>query len=320
LTATACAALAFVTVGAGAVGAKLYGGVQLWLSGNKAAVVVHSFSMIDSPSAAEVRAVTANATFPAIYPVGLPAGTHLIRISFTPADRPNAIFVEYRNPRARFNAGFALFDSTAINAGEVSMPVADARHRFGEVYQWRTGSETVVIPKDALSASYAGSIEAAMNASSTAESLSANTAILWSIRRLGGSFDLADVAERLAPATRGVLVDRGNLRLVPGLARAGKPLLGSRVLSLTNIPEANGGPDYAHATYTSTKDIAVPSDGVRAIASVMRAAGESGRRSDCCEILYTPPSEGAYAIWTIPMSGKPVRRYVVSARSFTVEP
>lgn len=136
---------------------------------------------------------------------------------------------------------------------------------------------------------------------------------------MGGGFELADVAERYAPGGAGVLVDRGTLRTIAGLSSANRPLLRTSAITLSNIPYVQGKPDIGNATQRQTRIVAIAPAGVRAVAAVMRAAGESGRWSDCCEILYTPPTDGAYSLWTIPMtSSQPIRRYRVDAPTYAV--
>jgi hypothetical protein len=196
------------------------------------------------------------------------------------------------------------------------LPGGSAHPRYSEAYQWRTGGETVVIPQRDLSAAYARTIETAMRTTSPGASLVANEALLWKIRVLGGRYELADVAGRLAP--EGVLIDRGNLRLIQGLAREHKPMVGSRVLYISDIPYVNARPDYNHAVFHWSRDVAIPADGVRAIAAMMAVAGLRGRWSDCCEVFYTPPVDGTYAVWTISISGAPVKKYLVDAQTLRV--
>jgi hypothetical protein len=58
---------------------------------------------------------------------------------------------------------------------------------------------------------------------------------------------------------------------------------------------------------------------VRAIAAVMVTAGESGRWTDCCEVLYTAPRGGSYTMWTLPMApSAPVKKYLVDAKTYRV--
>jgi hypothetical protein len=162
-------------------------------------------------------------------------------------------------------------------------------------------------------------IEMAMRSTSPAESLSANVAMLWKIRWLGGTFELTDVADRLAGDRAGVLIDRGNLRLISELARTHRPLLAPKITYLTNIPYVGGLPQYNRATIRWGRDVTIPAGGVRAVATVMAAAGESGRWTDCCEILYTAPQNGTYTLWTLPMKkSQPIKKYEVDAKTYRV--
>src|SRR6185312_17003002 len=155
-------------------------------------------------------------------------------------------------------------------------------------------------------------IEAAMQSTSPAAALSANEAMLWKIRLLSGVWEFGDVADRLAADRSGVLIGRGDLRLIPGLARRNQPLRAARATYLTNIPYSKGLPEYNRASMRWEKDVAVDAGGVRAVAAVMSAAGESGRWTDCCEILYTAPENGTYTLWTLPMKkSQPITKYEV---------
>lgn len=315
----ACGALAVGLLG-GAVAAKVYGGVEFWLSGGKAALVLHSFAMIGTPTAADLRRITADATFPVTFPVGMPAGTRLIRVAYAPIDRPNFIWVQYRNPRANFNMGFCLLDSSAVLGGQLPTLPGGAPAGAADAYQWPAGSETVVLFKDPTASRYASEMEAAMQRTSPAQSLAENEAILWTVRFLGGRFELPDIAQRYGPLSGGVLVSRVNLGMVPGLARAHAPMIAGHVLSFTNIPYIGRVPDYNHASIRWSREMAIPPGGVRAIAAMMPAAGLIGRWTKyCCEVLWAPASQGAYAIWTIPFSGSgPVNEYLIDAKTFAV--
>ncbi len=311
----ACGVLALGAVGAGTVGAKLYNGIQVWLAGNRGAMLVRSFSLVSSPSASDLRTIAAKATFPLVYPVGMPPGTHVIRVAYAPAENPTSVVLQYLNPHSGFHAGYALVDSTAVNATALP-PIGSQRPRYGKVRHWRIGGETVIAFAGAVAPGYARAIERAMQTTSAAKSVAENEAMVWNIRVLGGTYQLAGEADRLAQGRPGVLIDRGNLRLIPGLAHADRPLLATRTTSLTNIPSVKGVPQYQRAVTRVQRDRAVPADGVRAIAAVMTVAGESGRWTDCCEILYTAPKNGDYTVWTLPMSASAsVRKYTVDART-----
>jgi hypothetical protein len=307
-------------IGAGTVAPKLYDGIQFWMHGDRWAVIVNSMAIMSPPSATDLRTVTASATFPVVYPVGLPAGTHLIRAIYAPADHPTSITLQYLNPRSGLQSDFTLVDPRAVNA--TAFPAAgDRRPHFAELRQrqWRVGSETVIAFQGNARPSYAQAIERAMLAATPSESLSATENTLWRLRVLGGTYELANAADRIAPESGGVLIDRGNLRLIPKLARANRPLLAARTTYLTHIPYVNGQPQYNRASLSWEHTVAIPADGIRAVAAVMAAADESGRWTDCCEILYAPSQDGSYTLWTLPVSGSvPVKKYLVNAETYRV--
>jgi hypothetical protein len=316
-TIVVCGAMALAAIGAAATGSKLYGGIQFWLSGSQGAVTIHSMAVVSPPLGNDLRVIAAKATFPVVYPVGLPAGTRIIRIMYAPADRPTSITLQYLNPRSGFNVILTVVDSTIVNATSLPMPGGGQAPRFGTVAQWNVGDETVIAFSGNLAPSFVRTIKDAMRSTSPSASLSTNEAMLWRLRTVGAPYRLADIAEQLAP--NGSVVSRGELRLVPGLARARRPLLAANVMYMTNIPYANGIPQYNRASQRWDREVSVPADGVRAIAAVMAAAGESGRSTDCCEILYTPVSKGSYTLWTLPMSSSaPAKKYLVDAKTYQV--
>jgi hypothetical protein len=311
----ACAALAIGALGA-TVGldARIYEGIRVWLSGGKAAIEVRSLVLISNPTAPDLRRAVAHATFPVILPVGVPGGSRIIHMGFAPAVRPDAVFVQYRNPRVNFNVGFLLVDSTDVSAAQAFMPTGVAKPRFGDVYQWRVGSETVIVPQKAsISADDVRRVEAAMMKTTPSDSLAANEAMLYRITVLGGFYGVADIAERIAPSEGpSVLVDRGHLTLIPSLTEQNKPLLDTRTVHLSDIPTVNGRPDYSRATLYWPRIVAVPASGVRAIATVLRSTS-TGLRCQC-EILFHQPNPQRYWIWTIPTSaGAPMKKYFVEA-------
>jgi hypothetical protein len=94
----ACALAAITVLGSGTVlAAMMFGGVRIWLSGDKAAFAIHSFAMVQNPNADDLRRVTTDATFPVVLPVGIPKGMHMNSLFFSPVDHPSFIDVTYRN-------------------------------------------------------------------------------------------------------------------------------------------------------------------------------------------------------------------------------
>ncbi|MGZ3553407.1 MAG: hypothetical protein ACXVAL_15120 [Vulcanimicrobiaceae bacterium] len=303
---------------AAAFGPSIYDGVRLFLSGNKAAVVISSFAMVREPTASDLRNAIATATFPVVLPVGVPKGAHIVRMQFAPAERPNALFIEYRNDRAKFNVGFALFDSSAVNKGDALLPTGTARALFHEGYRWRVGSETVLVMKRAISSADAERIKAAMTATSPAASLAATEPMLSKATVLGIAPDLGQIAARYAPANgRTVVVGPQFVRSIPELAKHDRPMFDSHTVFLTNIPSVHGEPDYAKATLRWPHVIAISPAGVRAINAVLRS---TGARSNCgCDVLFNQPSEATYWVWEVQRAPSiALKKYAVDARTFAV--
>jgi hypothetical protein len=310
----ACVALA-VSALAATVGldGRIYEGIRIWLSGGKAAIEVRSLVFVSNPTSPDLRRAVAQATFPVILPVGVPGGSRIIRIGFAPADRPNSIYVQYRH--SRFNVGFLLVDSADVNAGQAFMPTGVARPQFGNVYQWRVGGETVIVPQKAsISADDIERVEAAMMKTTPSDSLAANEAMLYRIINLSGLSQIADVAQHVAPP-RGpsVLVGRALLASIASLAQRRKPLLDRRTVYLSNIPSVHGRPDFSKAALRWPNVAVISANGVRAIDAVLRST-PGGRCG--CEILFHQLSPQSYWIWTIPTAtGAPVKKYsTINAR------
>lgn len=312
----ACAALV-CAIGAGAgLGAKLYGGVNVWLFGDKAAIVVSSLVTTSSPTASQLREVIDRATFPVVLPAGLPPGAQAIRILYAPPDRPTSITIQYRSRRSSFTGGFTLMDSRAVNTDAALLPPGT---RVGSVYQWTVGKETVIVALGSMSAGEVDRARAAMLAASPRATLERTEAALPRIAVLGGFFEIADRADRLAPAQgESVLLDRSYVRWISTLAKTNAPIYDRRTIYLSNIPMVRGVPDYSKATVHWPKTVAVSPAGVKAIDAMLAASGTD--RNDCrCELLVNRPGAKTYRIWRIPIAAaEPVRKYAVDARTLAV--
>jgi hypothetical protein len=316
-TVVACGVVALAAIGATTVGTKLYDGIQFWISGDRGAAIVHSMAVMSPPLAGDLRAVAAKATFAVVYPVGLPAGTRITRVIYAPAGHPTSITLQYLNPRSGFRAGLTLVDSAVVNATSLPPSSGGRAPKLAAVDQWRIGGETVIGLMGKLAPPTVRTIQDAMRSTSAADSLIASEKMLWTLRSVGAPYQLAETAEQLAP--NGAVVGRGSLSIIPGLARKHQPLLGTRVMYLTNIPYAKGVPAYNAASMSWDHEVVVPADGVRAIAAVMAAIRESGNLKGCCELLYSPAANGSYAIWTLPMSpAAPVKKYLVDVKTYRV--
>jgi hypothetical protein len=300
------------------IAAKVASGVQVWLSGTKAAVAVESFTIASFPRPEDVRAALAHAAFPVRLPSDLPAGAHILRIMYAPADRPTFITLQYYGTSG-FDAGFSLVDTSTLGTGTPSVPGVAASPQFRPVGRWTIDGETVLLPP-ALDAHRTARIEAAMRAATPAQSLAANESLAWGITVLGGRIDVAVRAERLAgTGTHAVLLDRGHLRWIPELLAKGRPMVDGRVVELTHVPYRNGEPDYAHATLAFRRTVAVPIAGMRAIVAALRAAHTP--LSCTCEVLVEHPSASLYRVRTIPFAATAaVTTADVTVPGFAVRP
>ncbi|MEO6834680.1 MAG: hypothetical protein ABI231_02070 [Candidatus Tumulicola sp.] len=318
----ACAVAAIAVLGSGTVLAAMYGGVRIWLSGDKAAAVFRSFTTITNPTAEDLRRVTADATFPVVLPVGIPKGMHVSLLLVSPADHPNFILVQYRNSTGS-SWEFPIVDSSVVNDGAVPSFPNGEKPSFGLATLWNVGRETVILRGMWGRQS---EIKAAMLRSTPAESLAQTLPMLYRITILGGLDNIRDAADAIAPSEgRSVLVDRGNLGQVASLAREHKPLLAfSRTRTVDNLPIVSGKPDFAHQSSHSTKELTVSADGVRALAAVLasKACGSGGKMGSgfTCEILINERRGRAYWIWMLPLNtSTPPTKYIVDSATFRVE-
>ena len=317
----ACAAISVGAIGAGTgLGVKIYDGVHVWLSGGKAAMAVQTFVMVREPTAADVRKAIAHATFPVVFPVGMPVGSRVFGIEATPAGRPSAIIIAYRNTGGAEGATFVLLDPAVVDAQGAAARTAAAR--FGRVDDWRIGGEIVLVASHRLPPSDLERIKAAMLTSSPSVSLAATEAIAPKVVIVGGH-DRLDRAERLRPPNGStVLVDQGTVRSITLGGKSGQAILDRRVFRATKVPYANGEMDYRNVKGVPSKAIAVTANGVRAIAAVLRSTGAGRHGNDCgCEVLFSQPNGTTYWIWTMPASAAgPVKKYSVDARTLVVTP
>jgi hypothetical protein len=314
----ACAAISVGVVGAGTgIGAKIVDGLRVWVSGGQAAIKLDSIVVIRHPTSPELRDTIAHATFPVVFPVGIPADSRVFMLTATPADRPRAIIVSYQTHTGSDGPGFVLLDPAAVDASSGGVQAASAR--FQAVYHWRAGGEVVLAIKKRLVAAEVERIKAAMAQSSPRESLAVVETMLAKVAVLGGPNRL-ELAERYAPGTgRSVLLDELQVRSIARGGNRGTPILDRRVFRASHVPYAHGDIDYRKLGPSRSKSVAVPANGVRAIAAAVRSAGGAA----CgCEVLFNQPNAATYWVWTIPMSGAQagVKKYSVDARTLGVTP
>ncbi|HZO92542.1 MAG TPA: hypothetical protein VFB22_02145 [Candidatus Baltobacteraceae bacterium] len=288
--------------------------MRVWLSGGEAAVAVDSFTIASFPTASQLRATVARATFRVVLPTGLPSGARILRIAYAPSNRPTVMMVQYADEVSGLAAGFVLVATSTLGHGTPSIP--GAAPEWLPTRRWTVGDETVLAPP-AFAARGAARIEAAMHATTPAQSLAENDRRTWRLTVLGGRVDVASRAERLAANDHAVLLDRAHLRWIPDLLKQGRPMPDGRDVELTHIPSLHGEPDYAHATLKFTHTTALSLPGLKAVQAVMRA---SHTTSACrCEILVERPSGARYRVITIPFSPRrPVATSDVSVPSFVV--
>src|SRR5579863_1595101 len=234
--------LAAITVlGSGTVVAAMFGGVRIWLSGDKAAVAMNSFAYLQNPNAADLRRATSDATFPVVLPVGIPKGMHMSSLFFSPADHPSFIEVRYRNAKTDARSGqFLLFDSSTVNHGEAPTLPNGENVPVGQVTHWSVGHETVIV----AGARQSSEMKAAMLNTTPTESLAQTLPLLYRITVLADQDKLADTAEAKAPSQgRSVLIDRAHLSEIASLAQLHEPLVVARGTMFDALPVVGGKPD-----------------------------------------------------------------------------
>jgi len=267
----ACVALlvGILAVGTGAA-SKMYDGVRLWLTGDKAAIVVHSFVVVRDPTPSDVAAIARSAAFPAIFPVGLSAHTRLWGIMYAPTQRPSTITVRYRSESGSFH-GVTIAQTSTIDTNMTLLPSGNARPAFQPMSTWRIGNETVIVPAE-TDASWLARIRSQMSRSSPSASAAATEKMARTIVVLGAEPQMADRAQRVTSDAHAVLLGTQLVMRIPLMAQRHRPQLDTRVVHVSNVPIVHGAPDYAHATLTWPRRIVVSAKGVRAIAAVLKAA------------------------------------------------
>lgn len=297
----------------------LYNGVHIWFAGNKTAVAVRSLALVREPQERDLRDVVSRATFPVVLPVGLPAGTHVWKMTYAPAEHPTMVELSYINAATGFRTGVTLFDSSAVNGG--SVPATAMWRPSADVYKWQAGRETVVVVKSALSAANQRRMETAMASASPESSLRATIPMLSTATILNIAPDAGEVAARYMPKNgRTVVLGRRFPETIARILKHRRALRDTRTTYLTNIPSKDGAPDYAHATlqWPNTGTV-IPADGIRAIDAVYRIAGIRG---DCgCMTFFNElPGSQTYRIWIL--RGTPpnvtLRKYRIDEKSLRV--
>jgi hypothetical protein len=290
----AVAAMALGVGGAAAAFASTIGGWHIWFFGNKVEATVQSLGIVRYPRAADVRNVVARATFPVVLPDGVPSGLRVTGIAYTPIDRPTMMTIQYGNALNPYAITISLIDTKKIAADEKLLPPGPAQALvMAHPYRFLIEHEMVLMHSGPV----AQRVEAAMKHESPAQTAAAFDALLTRIIVLQKVTPrVAQVAEQVAPAGGDVVVADWDIRLIPRLARAGKPLRDSRVVYLTSIPQVHGQPDYRDATLSWPKAIAIAPNGVRAAATVLRRS-HTGPNCSCAILVHA--SSGGYTVWKI---------------------
>jgi len=314
-TVAVCAAISLGALGAGTgVGAKVYHGVHVWLSGDKVASVVYSGIIMRDPTGSEIRDAVAHATFPVVFPVGLPAGSRVRMVTLAPIGHPSVISVSYEGGGSK--TSFGLIDPAVVDSDLTDLPVAVDWSARG--VEWRIGGEIVGMGDKFIATRDLDRIKAAMAKASPRDSLTATEALLPNMLILGDPVRL-EIAERYRPPHgRSVLIAQFNIRSIPRLAKDEKPMLDTRIAYLSDIRPVRKSLFTAKTRWS--KAIAIPAGGVRAIDAVLRPTGQGRGANDCgCEILFNQPNPTTYWIWQIPLTTSgAVRKFTVDARTFAV--
>ena len=312
-------ALSLATIGtAAAFGTSIYEGVRLWISGNRAAVVINSFAMVNDPTANDLRSAVAHATFPVVLPIGLPAGTRIVRIWYAPAARPNILGLDYQDAQTKLRSGIALFDSSAINSRDTVLPTGSLRPPFQESYHWQLGRETVLVLKRTISLPDVERIKAATMTVGPTASLAVTERMLSKATILGLAPSLPQIAARYASSSgHSVVVGPQMLRSIPDLAKRGDPMLDTRTVYFSNIPSLHGEPDYSRATLRWPRVIAISAAGVRAIDAVFRSTG-AGNNCNCA-VLFNESNAKTDRVWEISeFSVTALKKYSIDTRTLAV--
>lgn len=314
-----CSAVSLGLIGtAAAFASNIYNGVQVWLSGGRAAVVVSSLGIIHEPQVSDVQAILTHATFPVVLPVGLPRDSHIWSIDFAPATHPNAVVVQYLNERTKMRVGFALFDASLVQSGAPALPLS-MQPLQQNAYQWRVGKEIIVVPKRAISSRQVEDIRFAMSHATPHSSLAAAKPMLSRAIVLSADPNLGELTAEYTPETgRTVVLGSGYPATISALSRRNRSLIDSRVAYLTDIPSNNGLPDYAKATIHWRRTVALSPREVRAIDAVLQTARIG---SACaCALLFNQSDSRTYHVWDMPEEPRKgeIRKYTVDSRTLSV--
>lgn len=283
-------------IGGAVAFASIGGGVHLWLTGNGVKAVVRSFTIVRDPMAADVERIASRATFPVVFPVGVPRSAHSWWIAYSPAENPDMITIQYRDALGRSYLSVTLVDNAKIRRDLGQMPPGMAQAKTTKGVHWQIGGETVIAQSRHVPGSDIAGIKNAMQNESPASSQAIFEAMLPKIMVEQVQPRVAEAAERIAAPGKNVLLGKWDIHQIPSLAAKSKALRDGRTVNITNIPQVHGQPDYRHATLQWPKVIAIPADGVRAVAAALRSA-KIDANCDCAILVHE--NGRAYAAWKI---------------------
>ena len=291
----ACA-FALGAIGAGAAFAANTAGVRVWFFGGKmAAIEVQSFAMVRSPMPADLRNIAASATFPVIWPVGLPAGSRIGWIIYSPAEHPNFLTISYRDHSGHALTSVSIVDSRSVETDKALLPKDAHVVKGPSPYVWHAGEETVFMSRAYRPASAVAAIRSAMVQTSPAASLALNTPFAATIETETGAWDYMNAAERLAPSNS-VLLSPAQIGQMKRLARLDKPLRDDRTLILRHIRFKDGKPDYPHAIVDIPRgEVALSAAAVQTVATALSRANLTHK----CECAVLVRRSAHYSVWKI---------------------
>jgi hypothetical protein len=275
-------------LGAGvAVGARIYSGFHVTFVGNRIIASYHTLETVRYPTKASFRDATAHATFPTVFPVGLPAGARVENLVAIPARHPSAIVIGYRSPFGRPLVTALLFDAASLDVDSGTSLAG----MHGPFYHFQIGAEIVVLGN--RSSALVDNIKASMLASSPTQSLAATEAMLPSITVVGNAADLP-TAWRLVPNdATAVLIGSDYTRMISRLAARAAALPNYNDITSNLTADANGSVENPSTLYFHPIGTAISANGVQAINAVLHGARCS------CDILFEQTGPAAYVVWKI---------------------
>lgn len=289
-------AISLGVLGAAAAFASIGGGVHLWLTGTGVSAIVESFATVRDPVAADVKRIVSRATFPAVFPVGIPRTARSWWIAYSPADRPDMITIQYRDAIGKPFLSVTLVDNAKIRRDIGLMPAGPAQAVSTKGVHWQIGGETVIAQSRRVSGIDITRIKAAMQTESPAHSQAVFEATLPRMLIEQVQPRVAAAAERLTQPGKNVLLGKWDIHQIPTLAAKDQALRDGRTVNITDIPQVHGKPDYRHARLQWPNAIAIPAHGVRTVAAALRSAN-IGPNCDCA--ILVNENRRAYAVWKI---------------------